>query len=372
MFFNRKGLEELSEPIFERFAERLGEDDRLVLDAVTHRLDAPRARPEVEEMICREVLERLLPCLARDVGVSLEALRRQLGEVRARLDRLPRDSAQKRVYVAVSTLQRCATRAQERSAIACARRALAMPRNTVDVYKRRAIRALSEGTCFVRGTREAMGELHLFVLDVAPHLRAAARDLLDNYCADEAGERTARLHEERNHLRKVYEDKCEQAKDLFTTELPAVFDASTTHPIDVAAEFEARLRALSVPPEQIAARAERWWHTLRISGTVPRRVLPTTTWTRILRDADRPPTWVLEGAWQQLVHGRGIVLWETLQRLIQAAKEADAARDAWIHASELSLEATQGEPAALKDAIAKFNRSLDEVLAHPAKGEMSK
>jgi len=370
LFLQRQLLEELGTPIFERFAERLEPgDEELILDAAARRFETMMTVEAAQEILYCEVFERLLPRRAAALGVSAEEAREDLLRFRAQLDGLRDGSPTKRVYYTVSALQRCATRAQERAVIACSCLPLAMGRNRVDVYKRRAIEKSSANTRFAQLDRERvrafLGDLHLFVLVLEPELRAAACRLLDAYCVpggSASGLRAERAHGARRQLRKVYDDRRRDAKELWM-ELAKALDAAGLRPIDLEAEFAARLRERGLSARDVAARIDKRWGDLRISGVVPRHLLPETQWERILGKADRPPTWVLEGGWKQILEGRGQPVAEALERLVKAAKRADAAKRDWNLAAETSLKATQERPAALKDAIESFNRSLDEALS---------
>ena len=382
VFFLPEMVNELGAPVLARFASRLrdGEAARILAAvAKVPRRNADVSREAVQEIICRELLGRMLADRVREGGLSPDEVARDLARARWQLDGLGERSRPRRVYYTVSALHRCATQAQEREVIAASCRALEMSRNQVDVYKGRALQRLAANTCFVQGegetARELLGEIHLFFLDMEPPLRASASALLETHCrpGSSAGSaRTVAAHLERNRRRKVYEQRRKQAKQLWTAQLPEALDASSMRPIDAEAELLTELCAPGLSPAEVAERVNVRWRALRIGDSIPKRFLPTTTWQRIFTGADRPPTWVLEGEWQHLLRGRGLIVEDAWRLLVDAARAADAAHAEWVHASEHALAATQDDPAALKAAIEQFNRSLDEVLTRSARSRASR
>lgn len=377
VFFLPEMVKVLGEPVFARFGERLaaGEEARILaaIAAVPRRAAAAATPEAVQEVIRREVLARVLAARVVDLRLSADVVARDLVRARAQLDAMREGSRPKRVYYAMSALHRCATRAQEREVVAASCRALEMPRNRVDVYKHRALQSIAAETCFAHldgsDGRDLLGELHLFFVEIAPALGAAAAALLDAYCrpGDALGAAsTLAAHQEQNRLRALYNQRCKQAKSLWTTVLPAALDASRTRPIDVEAELTGELERLGLSPEQVRERVAARWLALRIHGSLPNRLLPTSTWRPILKSTPRPPTSSLEGEWRQLVRGKGIDVENAWRRVLDVAREADVAHDAWDSAAERSFMATQGDPAVLKAAMKHFNKSLDELLMRPA------
>lgn len=397
VYFLPETLKKLGEPIFARFSGRLAPGDQaLILAAVN---DVPWGEAQVtpaavQEIICREVLDRVLGRLVRELGLSPDEVRRDLDRARAQLDGLaggvkPRTEPHlptkrlywppKRIYYVVSVLQRCATLAQVRDAIECSCLALGMIRNDVDVYKGRALKTLSANTCFRRlkpeSRRGLLRELHLFFLHVEPGLRAAACALLEAYSrrgSIDGGARIVAAHEERKLRRNVYDSGLLEAKRVWTTQLPEVLDNSGMRPIDVVEELSAKLRREGLPPDQITERVRARWEALWIDCKVPNHLSPTTTWKSILSKAARPPIWVLEGEWARLLGGRGVIVEDTWRCLVATSRHAEAAHAAWIGGLEHTLVATQHAPTSLKAAIVDFNLSVDELLMRSAEGRVSR
>jgi hypothetical protein len=371
MFLVQEALDKMSRPLFDRVGDLLDFAPVEVLRAAAR---VPHASPEAGcDWVRHEVCRRVLPRWASGLELAEDVMRRGLAEVGAQLDGLP-PGKPKRVYYALSALDRVATRPSE--AFLAAGQALAMTRNTLDQNKARALEYAREGTCLASVPGYRLGVLHFFILDPPPSLLTAARRLLEVLGGGngELDPRIEQTHAEANQRRKTCEEKRLAAQKAFQVGLATALDASGVSPLDVEQRFAAAARAAGAPPEEMVARIRSHWQTLRMVDAVPFRIVPATTWTGILARANRPPTGVLEGPWRALVRGLGAPRHaprEALDELVRAVQQADYAYQAWKEAQERTYQAAQTRPDADSDAIETFNLSLTQAL-QPASTSVAK
>jgi len=361
-FVLRKTLDELSRPLFDRFAEILAPDEQsLVLTAAARER---HASPEAGcDWIRLDLCRRIFPRWASTLNLTEEEARRGLSQVAAQLHGLP-DNKPRRVYLALSALDRVALKPSDAFQAAC--QALGMTRNTVDRNKARALEYARAGTAFAAIPGWDLGEVHLFFLDLGEPLLDAGRKL-HLELGSQAGTAAAieEAHAEANRRRRRYEEKRRAALKLWKIHLPAALDASGWTPLDVEQRFIVVARAAGAPPEEVPSRTRRAWQSLRLCDGIPSRVLPATTWTAVLSRANRPPTFILDGPWRTQLGGAA---GEALEAVVRAARDADEAHRAWKDAQERTYQTTRDCPEAVFAAIETFNLSLDGALAAPAKG----
>jgi hypothetical protein len=388
-FLHRDILVKLAKPTFHRFRCDAATQER-ILDAVKNDLDArdPRATQDSRETertarawLVRETGRHILlpmwvDALNRSRGpaeaeITLDDLDDDLFRVRRQLDQL-QDGAPRRVYHTLSALDHCATIEdptptfeEADKVVSYSRSLLAMERSTVDQNKRRALSRVIEGTCFAL-MPPRVADLHLLVLPLAEPLRAAARQFLDVRRACEETETALEdAHVKANEARRVYTERCRNARTIWTDHLAQELDAAGVLPRDVLDALAARLRLERCPPERIPELIDERWSELGLKGHVRRE----TRWRGVMQSAPRPRTAALQIAWRSFayVFFRGSTACEALEELIREAEKADDAHRTWTQAAEDPYHAMQRRPAKLKDAIESFHRALDAELLPAAK-----
>lgn len=367
-FVLRKTLDALSLPLFRRLGELLEPDLPSFIVAVA--AQRTHSSPEAGcDWIRGEACRRALPHWAAKMQLAPEDVQRGLDQIAAQLAGLAAGQP-KRVLLSLAALERGAS--EPADAFRAAAQALAMPRNTLDKNKSRALDRAREGTCLAGIPGHELGVLPLFCVSPPLELVEAGRKLhaaLDGD-AGKAADRAAEAHAEANRRRRDYEAKRRSAQALWRVQLAEALDQSGVTPLAAEQRFVAAARAARKSAEQIARSAHDAWHALRLADAVPRRLSAEVTWAWILSDAPRPSLFALGGAWARFVADLGPGPRHALDALAAAAQEAEQATLAWNDAQERAYCTAGDHPvtAAVARAVLEFNAKLDQALSAVTKG----